>query len=173
VTLYRVKTSKVGKVTTIDVPCPKSLTQACAHYYSVIKADRSEAFSCSAHHNAEGRLDSPATDDWEKGHKDDTWKAFTAAEYDYTPEKKGLVVKCEADEWPPTYFLSEQQMKQGTKSTKGQLVRWIPKEPNQAAGKLWSGWCKGKDGDIGNGQRGPRVNNAQWEQGGEYVHCQR
>lgn len=167
VKLYRVKNSKVGGVKTIDVDCPKSETRACAHYYSTIKAGRSESFTCSASHNhAQRVVKSPATEAWKREHKDGTWKAFTAAKYVYGPGDDELDVSCQADEWPPAYFLSDEHVKQGTKSTRGQLVRWIPREPNRDAGNLWQNWCKANDGDVGNGQRTPRVND-QWEQGGE------
>lgn len=166
-TLYQVKKSKVGKTTTVEVPCPKSATQACANYYSVIKAGRSAEFVCTKYHNINGRLKSPATESWRDEHKDDTWKTFTSAKYDYDAERKDLVPNCQIDEWPPAYFLSENQMQQGTANTRGQLVRWIPELPNNDGGKLWNAFCKKYDGDEGNGQRAPRVNNAQWKEDDE------
>ena len=49
----------------------------------------------------------------------------------------------------------------GTTDKGGQLVRWLPHSPNNAAGKQWLNFCKKYDGDVGNGQRTPRPNNAQ------------
>lgn len=165
VTLYRAKSSKAVKVATHSVPCPKSATQACAHYYSVIQAGRSATFSCEATQG--GRPYSPATGAWHRSHADKTWKAFTAANYYYNEEHKNDKPNCQADEWPPSYWLSREQTKEGTKSTKGQLVRWIPELPNGNAGELWHNFCADNDGDVGNGQRDGGVTNPQWKEGGK------
>ena len=98
ITIYSVKDLKPGEVTTVTLDCPRTDTQACANYYSIIQAGRSSVFTCTASHNIGGRGESPAVDSWFNGHKDDTWKKFTAAKYDYNAKEKDIDPNCEVDE---------------------------------------------------------------------------
>lgn len=160
-------------VNVVEVPCDPVLTQACAHYYSAIFVEkRQDKFTCSASNK---RRDGDATADWTRQHTDRDWWAFTASEFPNPyyelradglhkprlPPKdehgsravkpKEIAPKCEADEWPPAYFMPDDKKLHTGKM--GQLVRWIPKSHNGRAGQLWGGFCKKYDGNIGNGQR--------------------
>ncbi|GKT82293.1 glycoside hydrolase family 18 protein [Colletotrichum tofieldiae] len=58
--------------------------------------------------------------------------------------------KCQADEWPPAYFLPENYAQ--NLPVQGQLVRWVPGAENQGTGQIWKGFCSSEDGGAGNGQ---------------------
>lgn len=94
-----------------------------------------------------------AVRDWHRHHTDKTWRQFTTSWYSYGGGRPDGPPTCEADEWPPNYFLDSDQLKQGTKNKDGQLVRWLPQNPNGDAGLQWRLWCQENDGDAGNGLR--------------------
>lgn len=112
--------------------------------------------------NIDGRgKEVKAVRSWKSDHKDPTWKSYTAAQY-YDPfKKRPEAPTCEVDEWPPNYFLDQQQTELETTDPNGQLVRWIPQSHNGQAAKQWQGFCKEHDGDVGNGQRTPLPANKQ------------
>ncbi|KAL9626898.1 MAG: hypothetical protein Q9164_007766, partial [Protoblastenia rupestris] len=77
-----------------------------------------------------------------KGRSDYISQAHT---FEGTGEKwKEHPPKLQVDEYPRTYFRND--------TNKGQVVRYLPSEPNMAAGGLWIDWCGKNDGGEGNGQ---------------------
>ncbi|CAK1366362.1 unnamed protein product [Cercospora beticola] len=59
---------------------------------------------------------------------------------------------CQADEWPPAYFLpSDDQERQ--KKEWGQYIRWLPGSENQGVPSIWVSFCDQEDGGDYNGQR--------------------
>lgn len=143
--------SKTGEMTTVTETCPANdYPEACAHYYSAIhEGGLKDILTCE---DDEDRSKPKATQDWKRQHnRGNGWKAFTKPTYLFRGEKKE--VSCQADEWPPAYFLpnDKQEMK---KPEWGQLIRWLPSQENgQAANTLWAEFCKKYDGGKGNGQR--------------------
>ena len=120
--------------------------QACAHYYSAINEGKMPAeFTCIA---SNGGRKGTATDDWTAQHKNEKWQGFTRSARNRHGNLKDP--NCQADEYPPAYFVNDDRT--------SQLIRWIPHfDNNGAAQKLWTGFCKTCDGNVGNGQRvGPR-----------------
>ncbi|KAM0723276.1 hypothetical protein Q7P37_001477 [Cladosporium fusiforme] len=130
----------------IPVVCPHKLfPQACAHYHSAIYEGKAPAkLTCSESHFFEGRKWHRATYDWYQQHKNKVWRDFTATS---VMDHKGATIKpkCQADEYPPAYFM--------TKGLMTQFIRWIPEYDNGGAGQLWRRFCKEHDGNVGNAQR--------------------
>ena len=93
----------------------------------------------------QGRKDFQATQDWKDQHANPIWTSYTSSKYVFA-QRTRKDPSCEADEWPPAYFL---------KSTdkQFQLVRYIPGSENGgAANSLWTSFCPKNDGGAGNGQ---------------------
>lgn len=113
----------------------------------------------------DNRQRADAVEKWNQDHKDQTWRAYTSAQYfDPFPGKgigENTPPECQIDEWPPNYFLDQMQLNAGTTDAKGQLIRWLPASHNNHAGKQWLGFCKQNDGDDGNAQRTPKPNAKQ------------
>lgn len=127
---------------------------ACAHYYSAIHADPKKKgrskFTCG---DDQSRVNQDYTKDWTKDHNE-VWGRFT--DVDWTFRGKGQKdvkkepLKCEADEWPPAYFVPEDGVQ---KPEWGQRIRWLPKEDNGGAASLWTPSCAKHDGGYLNHQR--------------------
>lgn len=90
--------------------------------------------------------------EWYKQHNE-VWTRFADPGYVFNGKaqkhnKKKL--RCEADEWPPAYFVP----KEGVNGPEwGQKIRYLAKEENGGAASLWRGFCAEHDGGKGNGQR--------------------
>ncbi|OAA42196.1 glycoside hydrolase family 18 protein [Metarhizium rileyi] len=124
------KPSKVVKV------CPKEFTQACYHYSSAIRVSPQWAtITCPPEAGkANWRFDGKATSTWAAQHGGTGWQ-------DKAHRKEP---RCDRDEYPPAYFLNEQDdaWKWGGKPQgNGQLIRFVPEKQNRKAGKLWQGVC--------------------------------
>lgn len=139
-------------MTTITETCPvKLFPEACAHYYSAIH-DRGMAdiLTCE---DGERRANLDVTDRWKLQHNSgEGWGAFTKPYYMYKGQEK-KAVECQADEYPPGYFLPNDK-EERKKPEWGQLIRWLPSQENgQAANAIWSGFCAKYDGGKDNRQR--------------------
>jgi len=133
-------------IKTITETCTGSkYAQACYHYYSAIKNyGAASTFTCS---DSIDRAPGIATGDWTKQHKDKTWQSYTQANYNFGGTMKPP--RCQADEYPPAYFMPQDTKQQGL----GQIVRWLPGSVNGgAANTQWAGFCGDNDGGKGNGQ---------------------
>lgn len=146
-----VQRSRTGDLKTVTETCPADLyPQACAHYYSASYEGKAKSLlTCEDY---EKRDNAEATEEWKKEHNSgDGWDAFTKPIYLFRGEKKD--VDCQADEWPPGYFLPHDREAR-KKPEWGHLIRWLPSQENgQAANTLWTSFCRKYDGGEGNGQR--------------------
>jgi len=141
----------VAKETFVPKTCNhKDNPQACAHYYSAIKDQRlKDTFTCTDEEKP--RRIAKTTTTWSKQHNGGTgWKDFHPVSYTYKGQEMKL--NCEADEWPPAYFLPDDENEVANPAW-SQLIRWIPREDNGGAAQIWTGFCKDHDGGRGNSQR--------------------
>nr|POE65291.1 hypothetical protein CFP56_34958 [Quercus suber] len=127
---------------------------ACAHYFSAIHArGLKSVFTCE---DANQRVDVDHTVSWYRQHAHAAgWGQFTKPTYQFKGSKGKIEVRqpsCQADEWPPAYFLPTDETLRNTKEW-GQAIRWLPAAENSGAGSLWRGFCTKHDGGDGNGQR--------------------
>lgn len=120
--------------TQMPLLCKKGWEQACYHYSSAIRVNPDWAsLTCplAAATTASSRIGASAVEAWSAQHTGKGWTDGLAA------------AKCERDEFPPLYFLDLQdpiRLNSGMNS-RGQLVRYIPRENNGVAGQLWRGSC--------------------------------
>ena len=150
-------TKSIPKQSAVTVTCTaKSYSQACYHYYSVIENYPWVAnyLTCTDSHGGRPKA-LPATNIWEKQHRNRVWRRFTAPTYTRPDgEVNANGPMCERDEFPPAYFMPRNGIQQDLTRQSGQLIRWLPREENGGAGNLWQNFCKKYDGGKGNGQYG-------------------
>ncbi|USW50702.1 hypothetical protein Slin15195_G040210 [Septoria linicola] len=65
-------------------------------------------------------------------------------------QKQRKAMQCEADEWPPAYFIPRGKERE---KEWAQRIRSIPSGENGGAGNLWQGFCAQHDGGKYNNQR--------------------
>ena len=122
--------------------------QACFHYDSAIRQGMEGTFTCSDNFDKERPSDLPYTASWYQEHAGPLWRDYATKDYMWKgvkdPVSTSRAISCAADEWPPAMFLEK-------KSSKSQLVRYIPDTHNSGAGSLWRGFCADYDGGRGNG----------------------
>ncbi|KXH25328.1 glucan endo-1,3-alpha-glucosidase agn1 [Colletotrichum salicis] len=143
-------TASTPYVETITKTCiARSHTQACFHYYSaMVNYGFGRALSCTDDNERPDGL-TKATKSWKDQHKDTVWRSFTKAQYMFKNDLP-RPPRCEADEWPPAYFLPANYPQ--NLPAIGQVVRWVPGSENGGAGHNWLGFCANSDGGAGNGQ---------------------
>ncbi|PPJ57287.1 hypothetical protein CBER1_09015 [Cercospora berteroae] len=124
--------------------------QAYAHYYSAIQNGARSSFFCE---DGNARVNEKTTSSWSSQHSDRIWQSYTMADDQYVFRGKTKdKPKCQADEWPPAYFLpSDAQERQ--KKEWGQYIRWLPGPENQGVPSIWNSFCDKEDGGDYNGQR--------------------
>ncbi|KHO00990.1 glycoside hydrolase family 18 protein [Metarhizium album ARSEF 1941] len=125
-----------AKALGVTKECPKEFTQACYHYSSAIRVSPQWAtITCPPEAGKpRWRKNAKATNAWAAQHDGKGWK----------DEAHRAETKCDKDEYPPAYFLNEQDDAwkwAGKPAGNGQLVRWVPWKENQDAGQLWKGAC--------------------------------
>ncbi|KAK2616534.1 hypothetical protein QQS21_000577 [Conoideocrella luteorostrata] len=121
--------------------CDKAYSQACFHYSSAISVSPQwSTLTCPPEAATTAyRLDASATKSWNAQHAHPAWIATDAP--GRTWDKA-----CDRDEYPPAYFLTENDPAfkyAGSKTPGGQLMRYLPNEWNQRAGQMWKGACFG------------------------------
>ncbi|KAK6834141.1 hypothetical protein PG987_008835 [Apiospora arundinis] len=134
----------------VTATCKDDAGQACHHYQSAIHVNPSwKVLTCAGDGATKGKVrdkKSPAVNkfyrDIAKDWRDEQWRVHKDVPSTKTPPKKPSP-GCQADEFPPYYLLSETSdaWKEAGKSSKGQLIRYIPHNENGAGGKLWQGKC--------------------------------
>ncbi|KAG9191337.1 chitinase [Alternaria panax] len=124
----------------VEVACPKSASQACYHYSSVIKANTDwSVLTCPPEAASTAwRQDGGATESWSSQHNGAGWQKNS-----YYKSMKDKSNGCERDEYPPAYLMNKQDPAwiNGGKNMKGQVVRFLPRKENNAGGRLWKGMC--------------------------------
>lgn len=98
------------------------------------------------------RVDQIYTDYWKDQHHEH-WTSFHPLSHVFQGKKhknEKVDLRCNADEWPPAYFVPDGQEGQ---PEWGQRIRWIPEGDNMGAASLWTGFCAEHDGGKFNGQR--------------------
>lgn len=151
-TIYRVVQS-VSELHTAEKLCDgKKYTQACAHYSSAAAvAGRKGTFTCSDSFPKGRGKDLPAMDLWDEEHKNEKWRKFTKAEYQFNGKNAGpRAPNCQRDEWPPAYFVPRDKR---DSPEWGQQIRWLPGSENEGVSGLWLSFCAKNDGGQGNNQR--------------------
>lgn len=128
-----------AKTTQVAKHCDGAWTQACYHYSSAIQVNRQWETLTRPQEAAatKHRLDASATASWSSQHTGAGWQDQNALGRTWG--------KCDRDEYPPAYFLSDTDpayINAGLNS-KGQLVRYVPDQHNQRAGQMWKGTCFG------------------------------
>ncbi|KAK4118928.1 carbohydrate-binding module family 24 protein [Parathielavia appendiculata] len=118
--------------TTIEQVCSKAWSQACYHYSSAIAQNPQWGVLECVHGNVKNpENDRPGVRKW-YSQADDSWRdgAYRDA------------ARCDADEYPPRYFLrdSDPEMQKAGQPG-GQLMRYLPSQENQDAGRSWKGVC--------------------------------
>ena len=115
--------------------------QACYHYHSAINDGKyPSTYTCA---DAQARHDATAVKKWKGQHHSEGWQQFTRQ------QPNGDDPNCQADEFPPAYFMPEDSKKLG----KPQLIRWLPGGENGgAANTQWAQFCAKQDGGAGNSQ---------------------
>ncbi|KAK2036421.1 glycoside hydrolase family 18 protein [Colletotrichum somersetense] len=126
-----------ARATQVKATCSAAWSQACYHYSSVIRNNQAwatltcpQAAATTAH-----RQDAKATDVWSSQHRGSSW----------TDDSNRQWEACDRDEYPPAYLLDANNpafVNSGVDRT-GQLVRYVPNEDNQKAGRMWKGSCFG------------------------------
>nr|QDJ94334.1 chitinase chiC1 [Cordyceps cicadae] len=114
--------------------CPKRYSQACFHYSSANRANAHWAtLTCPQKSAAtaaprDGR--SPAVRKWYRDHAP-SWRGQNPG------------ASCQADEWPPYYFLqkTDDEFRLGGKDPRGQRIRYVPGDDNGGAGNVWRSVC--------------------------------
>lgn len=167
VTSTTITKSEAMTTQTITKKCNgKRHPQACYHYWSAIHMRKeSSMFTCS---DENVRWDGVATKYWSSQHRHDGWfKPYTQPAYDFL-DAKGIRKhhddgpRCEADEWPPGYFMPRDVKEKEI----GQMIRWLPKYENGGAAQLWKKFCSDNDGGKGNGQlRSKDEKDGKWKEG--------
>lgn len=113
--------------------CSRQYAQACMHYSSAIDVNPEwETLTCP-HASHKWRKDGAATNVWQAQHTGAAW---------LDPPNR-LEPACDRDEYPPAYLQGDNSpsLIHSGKNTKGQLVRYLPRKQNQAAGKEWKSMC--------------------------------
>lgn len=115
--------------------CAREHTQACYHYSSVIRVNPAwQTLTCPPEAAAtahEMRRLAPTS--WSTQHDGTDWQDEQYRQEQY----------CDRDEYPPLYLLGPQSpayLNSG-RNVNGQLIRWIPWNENQDAGRNWKGAC--------------------------------
>ncbi|KAF2429075.1 hypothetical protein EJ08DRAFT_306237 [Tothia fuscella] len=141
-------TNSASDIKTITKTCNGSkYPQACYHYYSAIQnnAFAKATFTCS---DSNTRSEGVATSTWKKEHAVGSgWKKYTK-DYKFWKAASSTTARCEADEWPPAYFMPEDSVIQ----ERPQVIRWLPGSENGGVASQWRGFCDQNDGGAGNGQ---------------------
>ncbi|KAF2729337.1 glycoside hydrolase family 18 protein [Polyplosphaeria fusca] len=115
--------------------CDQAHTQACHHYSSAIRVNPQWAtLTCppeaaiTAH-----EMKRVAPEAWSNQHNGAGWQDESNRREEY----------CDRDEYPPLYLLNEQHpaYTNAGVNRNGQLIRWVPWNENQDAGKNWRGAC--------------------------------
>lgn len=132
----------------VTATCSDKAGQACHHYQSAIDRNPEwKTLTCPGI-GADKRNDrdkkSPAVRKFYSGVAD-VWRDEQWREHKDTINARTgrRTPGCQADEFPPYYLLSEMDTawKNGGKSMKGQLIRYITHEENSSGGDLWKGVC--------------------------------
>lgn len=156
--------SKLKSYSTITKTCSANIwSQACFHYYSVLKnyegtSHISSIYTCSdsqVNRRDDFKQDKPATDLWSTQHDRNWWTWTTESKFTIKQKRGEKIItktgdpRCQRDEYPPAFWLPLDKA-----SNKGwaQLVRYLPGSENGGAGSLWNGICRDHDGGAGNGQ---------------------
>lgn len=125
-----------AKATPVIKHCDKAWSQACFHYSSAVRVNPHwETITCHPEAaTTKHRLEGSATSKWKAQHTGAHWR---------DPANRPRKGQCDMDEYPPAHLLGEdtEAYIQGGISSKGQLVRYLPSNENQGAGKLWKGAC--------------------------------
>lgn len=121
--------------TQVTKHCDKAWSQACFHYSSAIRVNPQWAtLTCPPEAASTSyRQDAKATLTWSGQHNGQGW----------LDAKNRPWPKCDRDEYPPAYLLSELDpafVNAGLNS-RGQLIRFIPGDDNKKAGQMWKGSC--------------------------------
>lgn len=132
----------------VTATCNDNAGQACHHYQSAIHVNPEwKKLTCPDKGAAKAKAREKKSGavnkfyaDVSKEWKDEQWREQKdLPKSDPSRKSSG----CQADEFPPYYLLSDSDTAwtQGGKSTKGQLIRYIPYKENTAGGELWKGKC--------------------------------
>lgn len=143
---------------TINMKCPRQFAQACYHYRSVmfVHAGNKDMTEWTCHETVSNvrdknnNLKATALTDWGS-----TALAQRAAKWQHWwPWANGFVYRttrtgadgretsagCERDEWPPAAFWPGDEL--AAKKKMSQRIRFIPREDNGGAGRIWRGFCE-------------------------------
>ncbi|PGH12582.1 hypothetical protein AJ79_04203 [Helicocarpus griseus UAMH5409] len=129
-------TKSIPVLKTITKTCTGALhTQACYHYYSVLKNYNwiPKEHPCSDYHRQNRKEKTlPAIGKWEEQHKHNEWRKYAKESYTF---KQQTVLKpaCQRYEWPAAYFLPK-SVTQDIENKKGQLVKWVPGQRMEVLG---------------------------------------
>ncbi|KAL7936765.1 hypothetical protein V8C35DRAFT_296407 [Trichoderma chlorosporum] len=128
-----------AKPTQVAKHCDAAWAQACYHYSSAAQVNRQwETLTCPQEAaSTSHRQTASATLIWSAQHSGAGWKDANAPGRTWG--------KCDRDEYPPAYFLSDTDpaFLNAGRNSKGQLVRYLPDQQNQRAGQMWKGACFG------------------------------
>lgn len=151
-------TKSEPEIKTITKTCSGSrYPQACYHYYSAINNYDwvKSVYTCSDSNARAEATQLTATHEWKKQHANKDWHSYTKSSYTFNNQEKP--VTCQADEFPPAYFMPLPD----PQHAHGQLIRWLPSGENSgAANTEWGNFCAKEDGGKENGQRHKTGQNA-------------
>ncbi|KAF1979621.1 hypothetical protein BU23DRAFT_563027 [Bimuria novae-zelandiae CBS 107.79] len=142
---------KAVTLTQVQVGASTAVHETIKVTWSAAKWLQDAQFTCT---DDNARAKNPkATSSWTNQQTDRTWWVFTKSDYVYPAQAnaKPGAPACQADEWPPAYFV-EDLLDVNIALKKGQLVRWLPRSENTGAASLWTAFCNKNDGGAENGQ---------------------
>ncbi len=99
--------------------------------------------------DSNARENAAATSKWTQQHAHSGWMAYTEPTYKFRGQGDDQKPRCQADEFPPGYFMPPDAKEKNL----GQIIRWLPGSINRGATNTeWRQFCTNHDGGAGNGQ---------------------